>query len=153
MLSKRENIAEYILHLWQLESLVRIAEKQNVSFDDEFLLQLQQMMHTEGVMDSGHTQIARVALSEVESLNTELINTDAIYRAAMMQIVPQLAVLKSKSDNPSYSDVEMMFIFLYDVMQLRREGRELSTSTQTFLNQVQSAVRYLAKTYKTQSEQ
>ena len=63
MKSKRDNIAEYILYLWQIEDYLR-AFTQNADATPE-LHDLHEMMHREGILEGGHLQLANNALSEL----------------------------------------------------------------------------------------
>ena len=60
MRSKKDNIAEYILYLWQMEDYLR-AFPQHAEATEE-LHELTEMMHREGIMDGGHFAIANNAL-------------------------------------------------------------------------------------------
>ena len=152
MKSKKDNIAEYILYLWQMEDVVRAFGTDEAMQQNRFLSDLQQMMREEGVIDSGHVQLAINALSELEDLHIELLNTEATYRAAYMQLMPQLNILKSKSDNPSQSDLSMMFVFLYNIMLLRMQKKEISPATTALQQQISHLLAYLSKTYKENAE-
>lgn len=148
MKTKKENIAEYILYLWQMEDLVRAFSADEALLQNPFLSDLQTMMRAEGVMQQGHTRLAQNALAEAEDLHRELLDTEATYRAAMMQLLPQLNILKSKSDNPIQSDLSMMFVFLYSIMLLRLQKKEISAETTALQQQVSRLLAYLSKAYK-----
>ena len=148
MKSKKDNIAEYILYLWQMEDVVRAFGTDEAMQQNKFLQDLQQMMREEGVMETGHVQLAKNALSELEELHVEMLDTEATYRAAYMQLMPQLNILKSKSDNPLQSDLSMMFVFLYNIMLLRMQKKEISPATTVIQQQVSRLLAYLSKTYR-----
>lgn len=152
MKSKKDNIAEYILHLWQMEDVVRAFGNDEALRQNAFLCDLQQMMRAEGVMESGHVQLAENALGEIEELHTEMLDTEATYRAAYIQLLPQLNLLKSKSDNPVQSDIRMMFVFLYNIMLLRMQKKGISAETNILQQQVSRMLAYLSKTYKEQDD-
>ena len=148
MITKKDNIAEYVLHLWQMEDVVRAFSKDEVLMQNKFLSDLMTMMRSEGVMDKGHTQIAQVALQEMEELHANLLDEQAVYRAAFMQLLPQLNILKSRSDNPTQSDVEMMLVFLYNIMLLNMQKKEISADTIAMQKQVSRLLQHLSKEYK-----
>lgn len=75
MKSKRENIAEYILYLWQIEDYLRAFPEQAMNSTE--LMEISDMMHAEGIMNGGHLQLAQNALSELEELHDELYDTEA----------------------------------------------------------------------------
>ena len=99
MKSKKENIAEYILYLWQMEDYLR-AFPQNAEATEE-LHELNEMMHREGIMEGGHLALANNALNELIDLHAQLLDEDAMYRAAVIRLQPSLNVLKAKTDRPT----------------------------------------------------
>ena len=145
MKSKKENIAEYILYLWQMEDYLR-AFPQNADATPE-LHELNEMMHREGITEHGHLQLAKVALEELEELHASLLNEDAMYRAAIIRLTPQLNLLKAKTDNPTMSDIEASLILLYQIMMLRLQKREISPETTSVQQQVTQVLQFLSKTY------
>ncbi len=153
MKSKHDNIAEYILYLWQMEDVVRAFADDEAMQQNQFLSDLQQMMRAEGVMEKGHVQLAEIALSEMEDLHIELLDTEATYRAAYLQLMPQLNLLKSKSDNPSQSDIRMMLVFLYNIMLLKMQKRTISAETAATQQQVSRLLAHLSNVYKDNTEQ
>ena len=104
MKAKRENIAEYILYLWQMEDYLRAFPEQAETTKE--LEELNEMMHREGIIDGGHLQLAVNALNELEDLHAELLDEDALYRAAIIRLQPSLNLLKAKTDRPTMSDIE-----------------------------------------------
>jgi len=145
MKSKKENIAEYILYIWQLEDYLRaFPDKAEASQE---LQDLSNMMHSEGVWESGHLQLAKNALDEMEDLHNELLDTEAPYRAVIMHIQPALNILKAKTDRPTMSDVEACLTLLYQVMMLRLQKREISEETEVTVKDATQLLRFLSKTY------
>ena len=145
MKSKHDNIAEYILYLWQLEDYLRaFPEQANDSVElDEIL----RMMHEEGVMQHGHIQMAQIALGEMEDLHDELLATEAPYRAVIQHLEPQLNLLKAKTDRPTMSDVEACLTLLYQVMMLRLQKKPISEATEVTVKDATQLLRFLSKTY------
>lgn len=144
--SKKQNIAEYILYLWQMEDYLR-AFPQNADATPE-LHELNEMMHREGIMDGGHLAIANNALEELEELHATLLNEDAMYRAAIIRLTPQLNLLKAKTDRPTMSDLEACFTLLYQIMLLRLQKREISPETAAVQQQATQLLQFLSKTYR-----
>ena len=153
MKNKRDNIAEYILWIWQLEDYLRAFP--NVAIDNEspspdmrFLAELSEMMHREGVTEKGHVQLARNAMAELEELHRRLLDEDASYRAAMIRLTPALNILKSKTDNPLMSDLEAGFTLLYQVLLLRLQHKEITPATAETQTQVTRLLQFLSKIYR-----
>ena len=143
---KRDNIAEYILWLWQMEDYLRAFPQQAEASQE--LHELNEMMHREGIVESGHLQLAQNALDEVEGLHRELLNEDAMYRAAVMRLQPSLNLLKAKTDRPTMSDIEACFILLYQIMLLRLQKKEISPETAQVQQQATQLLQFLSRAYR-----
>lgn len=146
MKSKKENIAEYILYLWQMEDYLR-AFPEHAEATPE-LHELNEMMHREGIMDGGHLALAQNALAELEDLHAELLCEDAMYRAAIIRLQPSLNLLKAKTDNPTMSDLEACFTLLYQIMLLHLQKKPISPETASVQQQATQVLQFLSRTYK-----
>ncbi len=145
MRSKKDNIAEYILYLWQMEDYLR-AFPQNAEATPE-LHDLNEMMHREGIVEGGHLALANNALSEVEELHAHLLDEDALYRAAMIRLRPALNLLKAKTDRPTMSDIEACFVLLYQIMMLRLQKKEITPETADVQQRATQVLTFLSKAY------
>ena len=150
MKNKKDNIAEYILYLWQLEDYLRAfpeAAEQN-----EELANIYQMMHADDVMDGGHIQLAQIALKELEMLSDDIIAQEATYKAAMLQLTPSLNLLKARTDRPTMTNIEACLVLLYQIMMLRLQGKPVSAETEEVQKQATGILQYLSKTYYMQDK-
>ena len=145
MKSKKDNIAEYILYLWQMEDYLR-AFPQNAEATPE-LHDLNEMMHREGIVEGGHLALANNALSELEDLHTTLLNEDAMYRAAIIRLQPSLNLLKAKTDRPTMSDIEACLVLLYQIMMLRLQKKEITPETASVQQKATQVLTFLSRTY------
>ena len=148
MILKKNNIAEYILYLWQIEDYLR-AFPQQVESNQE-LQDLLNMMRQENIMEHGHLQLAQNALRELEELHDDLLEQEATYRAAMIQLTPSLNLLKAKTDRPTMSNIEACLTLLYQIMLLKLQKRPISSETELVQKQATQLLQYLSKTYKEQ---
>jgi hypothetical protein len=148
MILKKNNIAEYILYLWQIEDYLR-AFPQQADANQE-LHDISEMMHQENILKSGHLQLAQNALAELEDLHNDLLDQEATYRAAVIQLAPSLNILKSKTNRPTMSDIEACLVLLYQIMLLKLQKKPISTETEQVQKQVTKLLQYLSKTYKEQ---
>ena len=85
MILKKNNIAEYILYLWQIEDYLRAFPQQAEA--NQELHDLSDMMHQEDIMTSGHLQLAQNANYATQSAKTSDFNgnsasTKASYTSA-----------------------------------------------------------------------
>ena len=145
MRSKSDNIAEYILYLWQMEDYLR-AFPQNADATPE-LHELNEMMHREGIIEGGHLALANNALAELEDLHRSLLDEDAMYRAALIRLTPQLNLLKAKTDRPTMSNIEACLVLLYQIMLLHLQKREITPETAAVQKQATEVLQFLSKTY------
>ena len=145
MRSKKENIAEYILYLWQLEDYLRAFPEQADATPE--LHDLNEMMHREGIVERGHLQLANNALEELEELHSQLLNEDALYRAAILRLQPSLNLLKAKTDRPTMSDIEACLTLLYQIMLLRLQKKEISAETASVQQQATALLQFLSRAY------
>jgi hypothetical protein len=148
MILKKNNIAEYILYLWQIEDYLRAFPQQAEA--NQELQDLSQMMHQENIMKKGHLQLAQNALGELEDLHNDLLDQEATYRAAIIQLTSSLNIFKAKTDRPTMSDVEACLVLLYQIMLLKLQKRLISPETEQVQQQVTKLLQYLSKTYKEQ---
>jgi hypothetical protein len=146
MRSKKDNIAEYILYLWQMESYLRAFPEQADATEE--LHELNEMMHREGIMENGHLQLAQNALAELEDLHRSLLDEDAMYRAAVMRLQPSLNLLKAKTDRPTMSDIEACLVLLYQIMLLHLQKKEITPQTADVQQRATQVLRFLSNAYQ-----
>lgn len=146
MRSKKDNIAEYILYLWQMEDYLRAFPQQADASPE--LHDLNEMMHREGILEGGHLQLATNALEELEELHRELLDEDAMYRAAIIRLQPSLNLLKAKTDRPTMSDIEACFVLLYQIMMLRLQKKEITPETADVQQRATQVLTFLSRAYR-----
>nr|MBR6145523.1 DUF4924 family protein [Paludibacteraceae bacterium] len=152
MISKKDNIAEYILQTWQMEDLVRAFQNDEALEQNAYLRDLKDMMRAEGVLERGHVQLAQIAVSEMDELHSRLYDEEATYRAAWLQLLPSINILKAKTDDPTQSDMQMCLTFLYEIMLLRLQKKPISPETTAVQESVSRLLSVLAATYKELTE-
>ena len=80
-------------------------------------------------------------------MHAALLDEDAMYRAAIIRLTPQLNLLKAKTDCPTMSDIEACLILLYQIMLLRLQKKEISAETAAVQQQATQVLQFLSKTY------
>jgi hypothetical protein len=115
------------------------------------LQEINEMMHREGIMEGGHLALANNALEEMEDLHAQILNEEALYRAAIMQLQPSLNLLKAKTDRPTMSDIEACLTLLYQIMMLRLQKKEISKQTADVQKQATMLLQFLSRTYYEQA--
>lgn len=163
---RKENIAEYILYLWQIEDLIRANNldiesiKKNVidpyPVDDEQKRQMTEwyeslieMMRREHVEQSGHLQINRNILADLVQLHQALIADPRFpkYTALFYKTLPYIVELRSKAGEVKAGEIETCFNALYGMLLLRLQKKEITPQTQTAIEQITRFIATLARYY------
>ena len=142
---RRENIAEYILYMWQIEDLIRAngldINKIKTNVIDSFQLDEAQkkemeqwyeslidMMRREGVAEKGHLQINKNILNQLVRLHQALLNDPEFpeYSAEFYRTLPYIVELRSKAGDAKVGEIETCFNALYGMLMMRLQKKEMS---------------------------
>ena len=166
---RKENIAEYLLYMWQIEDMIRAngldLGKIRANVIDRFSSLTQQqrdemagwyeslvdMMRREGVERSGHLQINRNVMSSVSELHRALLADPrfAGYAALFYKTLPYIVELRSRAgDTGAQGEIETCFTALYGMMMMRLAGKEISPDTAQAISRISELVATLAAYYK-----
>jgi hypothetical protein len=168
---RKNNIAEYLLYMWQIEdtirafncSLSRIRHEYIARFDyseeqrDEeidWFGNLIRMMNQEGCRRQGHLQINRVTLQLLTDLHLQLLASPQypFYNAAYYKILPFIVELRNRGTNKSENEIETCLNALYGVMMLRLQKREVTPDTEHAVKEISTFIGMLADYYKKDKE-
>ena len=162
---RKENIAEYILYLWQLEDLLRAlqfspeailstlirprelkAEEQQLLL--AWYLDIAQLLVDEKKEEKGHLTHTLHLIRDLHDMHLRLLKeVDAEpYRARFAMLEPHLPTLRKLLGNDSVSDTELCFRALYAAMLYRIKGKGESAVADT-LAVVSPVVAMLADYY------
>lgn len=149
---RRENIAEYILYLWQLEDLLRalqfspeaifsqlIAPRKDIEEGQKpvylmWYMDLAGLLHEEGKEEKGHLEHTLHLIRDLHDLHLQLMKLPAgeHYRQTFSRLEPLLPRLREVMGNPGIGDTELCFRALYATMLYRIKGEgEKSAVTDT----------------------
>ena len=165
---KRENIAEYLLYMWQIEDLIRangldidkIQENIIDKYTDltdaqrkemrEWYESLIDMMRREGVVESGHLQLNKNVIIALDDLSRRLMADSkfASYSAQFYHTLPIIVELRAKSGDNKAGEIETCFNALYGILMLRLQGKEISEETQQAVAQISKFLALLSHYYK-----
>ncbi len=160
---KKENIAEYLIYMWQVEDIIRafqldmeqirqfIIDKYEVDEDTKNAIytwynELIDMMRIEGVKEKGHLQINRNVLAQLEELSHELLQSrkELNYQQLFFKASQDLAEMGKKSNISLEKPIEIAFNFLYGVLTMRLKKQEISQATLDSQKRVQELIAALA---------
>ncbi|NDV96636.1 DUF4924 family protein [Dysgonomonas sp. 521] len=164
---KEDNIAEYLLYMWQVEDLIRANSLDIDKIDGQIISRFDQpddvkaeirewyenlieMMRREGVAEKGHLIINRNIISELTDLHTRLLKSphEGDYSAAYYKTLPFIVELRSKSQDKEMPELETCFSALYGYLLMRLQKKEVSGETQAALSQISTFLRLLSQKYK-----
>ena len=167
-IKKKENIAEYLLYMWQIEDLIRayqldidkiqdaiinnyrdLTEEQKKEMRDWYE-SLIDMMRREGVIEKGHLQINKNVIIQLDDLHRQLLSDQkfASYSAQFYHTLPIIVELRAKSGDSKSEEIETCFNALYGILLLRLQGKEISEETQQATAQISKFLAVLAMYYK-----
>ena len=164
---KEENIAEYLLYMWQIEDIIR-ANKLNIDIIDKQIISgfeqpqnvkneirewyenLIDMMRREDVVEKGHLIINKNVISELTELHNRLLKSpqETEYTEAYYKTLPFIVELRSKTQDKDTPELETCLAALYGFLLMRLQKKEISGETQSALSQISSFLRLLSLKYK-----
>lgn len=140
---RKENIAEYILYLWQLEDLFRalqfspeaifsqLVAKQEVDEDTKqdiffWYMDIVNLLKGEGKEAIGHLDHTLHLIKDLNELHESLLKLPSgeEYRKIFIPLSLELPTLRAKLEKEDISDIELCFRALYSVMLYRIKGDE-----------------------------
>jgi hypothetical protein len=163
---RKENIAEYILYLYQVEDLIRafsldmdLINKKLVSsyrVDEKtageisaWYKNLVVMMEKEGRQEKGHLQFLLNLTGDLNEFHLSLLNseTDAPYNAAFKSVFGLINELRQK--NPGNTgDVQVAIDGVYGYLLLKIKNQEISDETYQAVKSLSQWLAHLSKLYK-----
>lgn len=166
---RKENIAEYLLYMWQVEDIVRAFNldieriRQNIidrvpdipeetrTAMSEWYESLIDMMRREEVTEKGHLQMNVNIIGQLAQLNNQILadprpRFDA-YRAEFYRTLPYIVELRGKAGENKAGEIETCFNALYGVLLLRLQHKEISPDTLTAITQISKFTALLAKCF------
>lgn len=169
---KKENIAEYLLYMWQIEDLIRanhldVDSIQRTIIDKfdqpdsvkaemrEWYESLIDMMRREGVTEKGHLQLNRNVILDLTDLHLRLLKSgkEPFYTASFYNALPYIVELRSTlKEGEQLGEIETCFSALYGVMLLRLQHKEISEGTLKAVQQIGKLLALLTQMYKQDRE-
>ncbi len=161
---RKENIAEYLLYMWQVEDLIRANNldidsiRRNVidrypSLTDDSRRQLEEwyeslidMMRRENVEKSGHLQLNKNVLIQLVQLHDALLKDPrfAEYTRRFYAALPFIVELRSKAGADPKGEIETCFNALYGMLILRLKSAEVTPETQNAVKQITGFIAMLS---------
>ena len=168
---RQDNIAEYLLYMWQIEDIIRAYDcympkirreyisRFDISDDDredltDWYSNLIRMMTEEGCREAGHLQINKVTMQTLIELHQQLLKSPKFpfYSAEYYKVLPFIVELRNKGDKEK-NEIETCFDALYGVMTLRLQKQEISEDTLRAVKEITTFIGMLSDYYKKDREE
>lgn len=170
--NKQDNVAEYLLYMWQTEDILRACELdidkvQQSIIDSVYQTEEERkeardwyeglilMMKSEGVQKEGHLQINKNILIDLTDVHLRLLKDpkESEYIALYYNTLPHIVALRAKAGDRNVPELETCFTALYGYLLLKLQQREITPETQAAVAQITALLRLLSKKYRTIDQQ
>lgn len=163
---QNENIAEYVLYMYQIEDLIRAYDFDLEVIidryvrpqlpDSSFIEQYRDwyrdiiaQMKSQRIEKQGHLHEIKDVLVELSFLHNTLLNlaNDEKYRTLYETATPFIEEFKERSNLKDRNHIEIMFHALYMKLLMRLRNKEISAETEEAFDAMRILLAYLAKSY------
>jgi len=164
---KQQNIAEYLLYMWQVEDTIRAYKLDIEAIASDYIprfnldavqsTQLRdwyegmiQMMREEGIVNVGHLQVNNSIIVLLMDLHLQILKSPkhTIYSALYYKALPFIVELRNKSNSQDKCEIENCFDALYGIMLLRMQGKPISNETEAAITHITKVIGMLSEYYK-----
>jgi hypothetical protein len=161
-----ENIAEYVLYIYQIEDLIRayqfdldaiienyvrpqLPDHSFIEQYKEWYRDLIAQMRSQRIEKQGHLHDLRDILVEMSYLHNTLLNmaNDQKYRTVFEAATPYIEEFKERSNLKDKNQIEIIFHALYMKLLLKLQKKEISAETEEAFDAMRVMLAYLTRAY------
>lgn len=163
---KKENIAEYILYMYQVEDMIRannldiesiestLISKFDVPYEvkrdmREWYKSLITMMQDEGKQDSAHLNILEDLVARLHDMHHRLLEQgiDTSYSEVFKKARPNIEALRMRSGHGKDSDIQVALNGLYGLLILKLKKTPVTDDTLKAFDSIKELVAELSSRY------
>lgn len=163
---QKENIAEYLLYMFQIEEIIRMfqldLEKLMTTFIEpsipnssylnhyrDWYADMIRQMKVSGLEKEGHVEAVREVILELIYLHNTLLTivNDEKYKTLCDNSATSLNEFREKSKMQTRHDVEVLLHAMNMKLQLKMRKQEISAETEEALDSLRIQLAYLAREY------
>lgn len=163
---RKENIAEYLLYMWQIEDIIRSnnlnIEQIRTGIVDKFPVDeptrkamlewyesLIDMMRREEVVEKGHLQMNNNIIGDLADLNRRVLAEPGFdaYRTEYYRTLPYIVELRARSGENPAGEIETCFNALYGMLLLRLQSKEVTPATKEAVGAISTFIATLARDF------
>ena len=164
---KKENIIEYLLYMFQIESTLRALDldEERINRDvvgkydqpqevvreiRDWYHHLIRMMKEEHLQKKGHLQFLKNTMNDLYSLHKRLLHIpeESIYTEVYRQAVSDLEILQKKIGHPGAHEVEIALEGIYGYLLLNIRKDKISDETREAVSRISQWLFLLGSKYK-----
>lgn len=160
----QENIAEYILYMYQIEDVIRAynldieAVLENYVRpqlpDESFMSQYRQWyqglineMKAQNIEKVGHVASLNEIMVELSYLHTTMLSMDQKYQGVVDAAKAYIEEFKAKSNLKEKNEVEVTLNAMYMKLLLRLQKKEISAESEEAFDAMRMMLAYLSRAY------
>ncbi|MDR1583212.1 MAG: DUF4924 family protein [Prevotellaceae bacterium] len=161
---RKENIAEYILYMWQIEDLLRalnfdkdliyrtLVEPVEVTNEKKqeiiyWYLGIIDLLKEEKKEDAGHNYHSLHVIRELNDLHLSLLEKDSKYKELFFAAQDDIVLFREKSAKKT-SDIEIAFDALYAKLLLKMKHEQISSETLEAFDRITAMIAYLSAIFQ-----
>jgi hypothetical protein len=168
---RQENIAEYILYMWQIEDIIRacnfdinLIEQRIISQysgsartkneTKEWYVDLILMMHEERIKENGHLRMFMDFVEKLQELHYYLvhINKDPKYLEQYYLAIPNIRDFEKRLNGTTSGEIETCLCGVYALLLLRLQKKEVSQETLDAMHTFSNLLALLSAKFKKSEE-
>ncbi|MDR1594566.1 MAG: DUF4924 family protein [Prevotellaceae bacterium] len=157
---RKENIAEYVLYMWQIEDLLRalkfnkddiyrtLVEPLNVNDEKKqeilyWYLGIIDLLKEEKKEEFGHNYHSLHVIRGLNELHLSLLEKDSKYNSLFVAARGDIELFREKSAQKT-SDIEIAFDALYAKLLLKIKHEQISGETSAAFDRITTMIAYLS---------
>lgn len=162
---RKENIAEYILYLFQIEDLIRAFQFDVKRIENQLVSQYQvdenkraeildwyknlcAMMQKEGIQEKGHLQFLSNQINDLNELHLKLMETRINNEySVVFQSVSGLITELNLKGNSVKNDLQISFDAIYGFLLLKMQHKKVTDETTDAIKRLSHWLGLLSKLY------
>lgn len=160
---KRNNISEYIIHLYQTEDLIRVydfdMEKieeyviKHIPVEDKtevkrWYAKIADDMKSQGIEEKGHLKEVQEIALELSDLKNELLKEDEDFKKTYEDSLPHIQKSMELSHGLVQDEVQACLNGVYGLLLLRMNGKKVPEELMESINAFGNVLSYLSYKYK-----
>ena len=160
---KRNNISEYIIHMYQTEDLIRVydfdMEKveeyviKHIPLEDKSDLkrwykEVAEKMKTQGIEEKGHLKELQEISNDLSDLKNELLKEDKDFNKTYQEALPHIQKSLELSYGQVKGEVQACLNGVYGLLLLRMNGKKVPDELMESINAFGNVLSYLSYKYK-----